>query len=179
MIVLGIDPGGRWTGFAVIDTAHNHAGPHGGPLIATPDLVASSTVERDPEGTMTQVPRGYLLDVVATARELVQLYSVDLVSVERVTPPNWHHRGKAKPVRPDAIIATGVVFGAVFGREYGVPIVAVPNVANGRSLPLDRYPTPIATAGKGNDKRRHERSAYDVALRGPHAVRIATIGGYA
>lgn len=173
MIVVGVDPGARHTGIAVLDTTLAN-GPGGYPPAGgVPHLLASTTVTRTDDGPLTEPPAAYLLDVLAAIVEVVRdetrpfdgLGSVDLIAVEGVTAPHWHNRGKASPIRPDAIIGTAIVYGAVLGRAWGIPLVTVPPGRNGHALPLTAYPAPLATTGRGQDKRRHERSAYDVAHR--------------
>lgn len=174
MIVLGVDPGGRDTGIAVVDVAATAA-------YSTPTLLASTTVHRADDGPLTHVPETYLRDVLAVILTLREdpaglAPDVELIAVEGVEAPNWHHGGKAKPIKPDAIIATAQVLGAVLGRSWTVPVVRVRPGRNGHALPLDAYPGYLATKGKGQDKRRHERSAYDVACQGPAVLRFARAG---
>lgn len=177
MIVVGVDPGARSTGLAVIDTTRN-AG-----MIATPFLAASITVERTDDRPLLEVPAEYLLRVNAAVVDAVREFAGELVAVERVRRPSWHVARGSKSGRggaaadPSAIMATGIVFGAIAGRAWTVPLVAIPPDGNGRVLPLDRYPVPLATTGKGNDKRRHERAAYDVATAGPQVARFAAATG--
>jgi hypothetical protein len=76
-------------------------------------------------------------------------------------------------------MATGIVFGAVLGRDYGVPVVVVPPDGNG-SRPMPSYPAslrPARGAAKGHDSLRHERSAYDVATLGPQYRALARARG--
>lgn len=171
MIVLGIDPGGRWTGLAVVDLTI---------LTSVPPLLASFTVIRPDRGDpMTQVPRYYLDDVVSCAVDAVNRFDVDLIGVEGVNKPGGHAKGRrGHIIDPGPIIATGIVFGAVFGRRYACPCHAVSPGRNGSQIPLNRYPAPLAVTGKGNDKRRHERSAYDVAIGARGGLRLVNEGGY-
>jgi hypothetical protein len=74
-------------------------------------------------------------------------------------------------------MATALVFGAIVGRAWTVPLVAINPGRNGSALPLDQYPDPLATTGKGGDKRRHERSAFDVATQGRVTARFAAVNG--
>lgn len=167
MIVLGVDPGARQTGLAVV-------GPTG-------ELLASATVDRptgptDPD--LLLVPRSYLARVLGACVEAVREHGVDLIGVERVKRPAWRVGGKVKPLDPSAIMATSIVLGAILGRQWTVPVVAIAVQSNGNLRPLPHYPAPLATNGRGHDKRRHERSAYDVADRARATHRFADPEGY-
>lgn len=166
MIVLGIDPGARWSGLAVIDTEQRFPFP----------LLASTTIDRGANtGPLERPPRWYVTGVVAAAVQAVAEYGVELVAVEGIRKPGGHAKGrKGHLIDPAAIMGTAVVFGALFGRSWSVPVTAVPPGGNGQGLPLFRYPEPIATKGLGNDKRRHERSAYDVACQGRTLLRFTS-----
>ena len=172
-VVLGIDPGATATGFAILDERHRRRCPW------------SITVTR-PDGPLLPVPKSYLDDVVATAvtaasTELGFRYDVpegpvELVAIEGIKRPEWRVRGKVKPLDPTAILATAIVFGALYGRAWPMPIAVVPPGRNG-SAPFGVYPPELVSdaerrpgdwqlraAGKG--KLAHERSAWDVALDG-------------
>lgn len=186
MIVLGVDPGARATGLVVVDTDVVPGIP--------PALLGSTTVERPKDGrNLLDVPPEYLRSVIAAMVEAMRQIRdeatleptrhVELIAVERVRRPSWHVARGSKSGKggaaadPTALLATAVVLGAILGRAWTVPVVTVPPDRNGRQLPLDAYPTPLATTGKGQDKRRHERSAYDVACAGPQLHRYATATG--
>lgn len=180
MIALGIDPGARWTGLAVIDYA---AG-------TMPSLLASRTVDRRdesiyvgpaPEGASKladhlDLPAGYLSAVTRAARLLAfdrerwgyptGNRRVETVGVEWLRRPSWRHAGREKPVDPSAVMATAIVLGAIVEafHDVGLPVERIRPMGNGRLFPLAHYPDPIRTTGAGHDKRRHERSAFDVAL---------------
>lgn len=177
MIVLGVDPGGRWTGLALIDTHTNATA--GGSLVATPALLSSTTIERTDDGPPTYVPPHYLRAVNAAIVEALASWPVDLIAVERIERPKGFANGKKHTIDPAPLLAAAIVFGAVAGRAWTVDLVAIRAGGNGYALPLNRYPDPLATAGKGHDKRRHERSAYDVACQGPLGARFANTEGYA
>ena len=161
MIVLGIDPGAVATGLALIDEAP----------FATPLLLDSHTIERGPRaeeetGELVDVPDLYLRHVNADAALWAKNRRVEVVGIEGIRRPSWRHAGKVKPVDPSAIMATGIVLGALRAAMHiaQVPVVIVRPLGNGRLFPLNAYPGPLATDGAGRDKRRHERSAYDVAV---------------
>lgn len=176
MIVCGVDPGSRSTGVAVIDEgARRDSG-----------YLASTTVHRPEDGSeLLEPPRDYLDDVAATILAGIRDHSGDLLAVEGIRRPSWHMDGKAKPTDPSGIIATAIVFGAVFGRPWPVPIVVVPPGGNGRQ-PLAFYPGRLIPPGKtlaqiatmkGKDKLRHERAAFDVAHRARAARTLARLHG--
>ena len=169
MIVIGVDPGGRDTGLVVIDDAPpvTRERPAG-----TIELRWHGTITRPDDGRPIEVvPRSYLLDVLSTVNDLVR--SVDrpsgpvvAIAVEGVVSPTGHAAGrKGHLIKPDGLLATAQVLGAILGRSWSVPVVRVPPGNNGRSLPWTAYPVPIrAKSPAGADNRRHMRSAYDVAL---------------
>lgn len=170
MIVLGIDPGGRWTGYAVIET---------GSSSRPPELVESRTIIRPDRGDlMADVPREHLRDLLEVGLVMATEYAVDLVAVEGVTKPGGHATGRAGHIiNPGPILATGIVYGALAGHPWesdptACPFVRIAPGRNGHLLPLTAYPGKLATTSKGGDKLRHERSAYDVAMMGPQAHAI-------
>lgn len=171
VIVVGVDPGARATGIVVVD----HSG-HPGQLSYRAELVTSTTVTRPlDDGPLVKVPRAYLVDVVATVTAAVRDHAAALLAIEDVNAPSWRHAGKTKPVDPAGIIATAIVLGALRGRAWQLPVVDVAPGGNGRRLPLHAYPDPLCTGGKGHDKRRHERSAFDVAAQAPALHRFDTL----
>lgn len=166
MIVLGVDPGARNTGLAVIDAATFNAGP--------PPLLASYTVTRPADDRPIEaIPRSYLASVNAAIVAALNDFDVKLIGVEGVTRPTGFSKGRVHTLDPGPIIGTALVLGAIIGRTWSVPVYRIPPKGNGHLFPLARYPEPIATKGKGHDKRRHERSAYDVAV----MVRQSAPGG--
>jgi hypothetical protein len=152
VIVLGIDPGSRTTGLAVVDHELGKPSP----------VLWSGTITNP--GDLLDMPEDYLRDVVASALYAVRQYDAERIGVELVKRPSWRVGGKVKPLDPVPIMGTAIVLGAILGRAWTVPIERVQPRGNGHLLPLTRYPDPLATTGKGGDKRRHERSAYDVAV---------------
>lgn len=166
-IVLGIDPGARDTGVVVAAVAP----------ATRPDLLAHTTIPARKGTPLLPVPADYVADVVAACVDAFARHPIQLVAVEGVKAPNWHHRGKAKPIDPSATIATAVVYGAILGRAWPVELVTVDPGNNGARLPAPAYPEPIriAPGGRGHDKRRHERSALDVAMRGDQLARFPAL----
>lgn len=174
MIALGIDPGAKWTGFALIDARL------GGP----PLLLDSLTLDRSVEGPyrpgddLLELEVEYLDAVALTARLFAchDAHTPQVVAVEWLRRPSWRHAGKAKPVDPTAVMATAIVLGVVVDalRDLvvgGHALERVRPMGNGRLLPLPHYPAPLGTTGKGTDKLRHERSAFDVGMMGAQQAR--------
>lgn len=149
MIVVGVDPGARWTGLAIVDGR---------------TLLASCTIERPGASELLDVEPAYLTEIAAGVVDAVRHRGAELLAVERVRRPSWRIKGTEKPLDPTAIMATAVVFGGIIGRGFGVPLVTIPPDGNG-SRPWTTYPAQLRPreGGKGGDKLRHERSAYDVA----------------
>lgn len=149
MKVLGVDPGGRWTGLVVVERGR---------------AVARATVERGSRVGDGSTDHDYLDDVVVELDAAHTRYGVELVAVEDVRRPvpQAGHR----PTNPAGIIAAAVVLGRVIGwaDERGRPVAIVPPGGHGSS-PRAAYPPEL---------RRHERSAYDVALAAPSTIHTAT-----
>lgn len=159
MIVIGIDPGARDTGIAVVAFDGN-----------TPALVSHCTVSRDiyAEGVYLPVAQDYLERIYAA----IAAESADIIGVEGVVPPNLHMGRAAFKTSP--ILATAIVSGYCqsFGKHGR--IIVVPPDGNGAG-PLGAYPTTLVSprerthirwrtnTGDNNGQLRHERSAYDVA----------------
>jgi hypothetical protein len=159
VIVVGVDPGARSTGIAVIRTEPVEKGP--------PVLLRSTTVVRPADAyAIEAIPRSYLHDVMAAIIDAVTTLEVDRIAVEAVTRPTGFSRGRQHSIDPGPLLGTALVLGAILGRQWSVPVYRVTPRGNGRLFPLNAYPATIATTGKGHDKRRHERSAYDVAVMG-------------
>lgn len=157
MIALGIDPGARWTGLALIEDTRD----------GIPRLIASTTIDRGESDDLLDVPDEYLLEITELAIDPFRLRLPDVVGVEWVRRPSWRVKGKAKPLDPSAIMATALVVGAVYhhlAHHVDCPVERIRPLGNGRLLPLRSYPNPLGTDGKGTDRLRHERSAYDVAM---------------
>lgn len=160
-IVLGVDPGLRETGLALVDGR---------------TLLAAGTVTRDgppvPIGRQLTGVDGltYLDRLGSTLDGLEQLVVAPrrlLVAVEDVVNPS-PHMGTTNPA---GIIATAVALGYVIGWAEaidGVELVTVRPARNGAGIAA-QYPAQLLDRGgkvSPGGKRRHERSAYDVALAG-------------
>jgi len=159
-VVIGVDPGARSTGIAVVDLAR---GTDDGP----PPLLWSQTVARIvDESLIENPPPSYLHAVVYAVACLTDEHRPALIAVEGIARPRWHNGGKASPIDPAPLLGTAQVVGALLAASTiaGSPVTRVRPGRNGHLFPLTRYPDRLATQGKGQDSRRHERSAYDVAV---------------
>lgn len=187
MIVVGVDPGARSTGIAVVDLA----GDRDRWGQARPTLLASTTVERSGDEPLLEVSPHYLATVVAAVRDAIRVTPdgiesssvADVVAVERITRPRQHLDGtRARGGRggaaadPTALLATAVVLGAILGRSWApADLVVVPNKGNGRGATV-AYPPELLDrdhVARPGGKRRHERAAYDVALAAPLSLNLA------
>lgn len=158
MIVVGVDPGARNTGIAVIDYTVLRPG--------VPKLIASTTISRPDDGYRIEaVPRAYLQVVLGSVLEAVVDHGAAGIGCEGIHSPTGHAKGRGGHIiNPGPLLATAQVVGAIIGRMWRVPCYRIEPLGNGHLFPLHVYPDPIGTRGKGNDKRQHERSAFDVAL---------------
>lgn len=172
MIVLGIDPGARGTGIALVDTAKR-------------GVVVSTTVRRSDE-PLVQVSPEHLDDLTATldglrdgARGTGQ--PVELLAVEGVVAPSPHaNRANGRATtNVEAILAAAQVLGVVLAWAHGtgIPLVVIRPGKNG-SGPLGGYPADLVTAAErratgwqfrpaGKGRLKDQRSAYDVAMAAP------------
>lgn len=157
-LALGVDPGYRDTGIVVIAAA---------PLGCTPTLLANVTIHRDEPAKAGQslTDGGYLDDIERTLEILCNTHAISFVGVEDVVAPTPH----MGVTNPTGIIGTALTAGDVRAwlRARFVPsrVVMVRPARNG-SLPAAAYPPELLDRGgkaAPGGKRRHERSAFDVA----------------
>lgn len=160
MIVLGIDPGARETGWCVVDTS-------------TREVLHHDVVERASGGPLLPVPTEYLdaVATIVTVREAVNP-RIDLIAVETIVRPSWHMAGRAA-ANPEALLACAVVAGAAIAAHCAVDVVQVRPGRNGSNF-LGTYPPQLVSDAErrkagwqmrvGEGRLRHARSAYDVAL---------------
>ena len=140
-VVIGVDPGGRETGIVLVNRGH----------LVDHEVI---TLKAPPK---TWPTREYLDAVVAAVRSRLDEFDADLVTLEGLKEPNPH----LGMTSTRGLISTATVFGAVqitFECEVVQP--------GGHGLgPPGAYPEAIRipAGGKGNDKLRHCRSAYDIA----------------
>lgn len=151
MIVIGVDPGGRWTGLVVRDLA----------LAGHDQLVALQVYER-PRGAGRAVPGA---DYLTAVLEWIASWFVDgaMVAIEEATAPTGFRDGERAPITPGSLIGLGAVYGAVVGRYPNTVVVPPGGLGQG---PLRAYPPALVgsreTTGSGG-RLRHARSAWDVA----------------
>jgi hypothetical protein len=155
MIVLGIDPGAKFTGLCLID----------GREVISHSTICGKGITR----------RGYAREVIQEAFAMLDLRAarVDLIAVEDVVKPSWYINGKASPMDPETLIGVSHILGAVESTDWDPPLALVRPGGNG-SRPFGAYPEELVSdnerraarwqlkpAGKG--KLCHARSGYDVA----------------
>ena len=146
-VIVGVDPGGRYTGVVVRQGDQ---------------LLYSDTLERI---TAAEMPdRLYIRSVVQRVMRLVDEHGAEAVAVESVQRPSpfMGKSGNVSFSNVTGILGTAAVYGAVLAV---LPAVEVPPGGNG-SGHLAAYPIelrPTRGSGAGKDKKRHMRSAWDVA----------------
>lgn len=126
------------------------------------DLLYHDTMERITAGDMPD--RLYIRSVVLRLVRLVEEYGADVVAVESVQKPSpfMGKQGNVSFSNVTGILGTAAVYGAVLAV---LPAVEVPPGGNGSGA-LVAYPVelrPTRGSGAGKDKKRHMRSAWDVA----------------
>ena len=142
---VGVDPGGRTTGVVLVD--------QGGALLAHAQLTRK---ERVGDGSVSVA---YVDRVIGACRRLVDECAAagegaPLVAVEDVRRPV--PQAGSRPTNPAGIIAASWVAGAVieWARAAGLVVDVVEPAGHGAQTAA-AYPAAL---------RRHERSAWDVAM---------------
>jgi hypothetical protein len=152
-MVVGVDPGGRATG--VVARTGN-------------DVAAAAVVTRCGDGVMPDA--AYLNEVLDTVHDYAEGLGATVVAVEGVNEPSWYLNGKVSPANVGGLMATCVVLGAVMA-VFPAAVVVAPNRHG--AAPLGAYPPALRPAtgkGKGHDRLRHARSAFDVAHGARNAI---------
>lgn len=163
MIVLGIDPGARWTALVVRDGDR---------------LLAHKVTDRDALTVWTPLVR-YAQDVVAIARAIRVDTAVDVTGVEGVVAPRPHAAPGKGPRLTDVgpTIETAWVAGAL---THALGAVVVEPSGFGAPAPNRRvleamYPAdligPRETTGSGKSRWQHLRAAWDIAGAVPAELR--------
>jgi hypothetical protein len=157
-LIVGVDPGSRNTGVVVRQGIV---------------LVDFETVIR--VGSEDLPLAGYLQEVLRVVLGFWQKYVAELVAIEAVVAPSPFQGRESGPgfSNLDGILGTAMVVGAVEG--FFPHAIRVQPARMGQA-PLSTYPDalrPRAGKGKGKDKLRHVRSAWDVAGAAEGAARIA------
>lgn len=156
MRVLGVDPGGAHTGYAIVDDGGT--------------LVAWWLHDRDGDSLDRWVGQ-----CAQSALTLASAHQPDVVAVEGTNQPTGHMgMTSVAGLLDTAWTAGGIV--AVCG-DYRIPLVVVPPGGHG-SNPLAVYPPQLVgeRERKGAGRLRHVRSAFDVALAGRLLHRAAQAG---
>lgn len=153
LAVVGIDPGGRESAVVV----------RRGPL-----LVASQVLKRAGAGKLPD--SRYLGQVVDVAGDYVAANLENgqrpVVAVEGVEEPSWYMNGKVSPANMGGLMATCMVLGAIMA-VFPDAVVVRPR-RHGQAA-ISAYPEelrPVRGSGKGKDRLRHARSAWDIAQHG-------------
>jgi hypothetical protein len=164
LTVIGVDPGARETGLVLGQWA-------AGRLTLTDHRV----VRRVDARPVLDVPTAYLAELVAKLRSWTT-GGPGLVAIEGVTVPHPH--GRRGLISPAAPMATAVVFGAVLGQAWPWPVTVIAPAQHGK-LPAGCYPPGIRgrPGGKGADRLRHCRSAWDVARAAAAQTRVTAAPG--
>lgn len=158
---IGIDPGGRDTGITAIrgDAVLHHS------------IVTRAGDDPIPDAAYVRS----VVDVVQGIDAWLTLSADQVViAVEGVTAPNpqLRRRDGNSLTNPAGIIGAAMVLGGIVGR-WATAIV-VPPGRNGSHV-LDAYPAelrPTRGQGRGHDRLRHCRSAFDVARAASFVHRI-------
>lgn len=145
-LVVGVDPGGRWTGL----------------VARRGDELLDHAVLESPMGGEAMVPSDYLVTIIGWIGHWMDEMDADLVGMERATKPAGRRRdGEVEPIAPGSLIGLGMVCGAVLV-NYPDTII----VPQSGTDPLYAYPKalvgPRETTGTGG-RLRHARSAWSVA----------------
>lgn len=156
-VVVGVDPGGRQTGIVV---------RYGDTCLAA-DLLTRDGPETFPKAD-------YLAEVIDAIGGLVVYASQEApdagwprVAVEGVVHPSGHVR----MINAAGLLGTACVLGAVLA-HYPAALV-VPPASHGAG-PRSAYPAALwpPTEKRGTGRRRHLRSAWDIAEAGAFLARL-------
>lgn len=172
-LILGVDPGFRETGLVLI------AWPEG-------ELLDRVTVNRPgpPVPPGRQLLASHDADAYLSALRLA-LHNLSqhsserplAVAVEDVIAPSPH----VGMTNPTGLLGTAITLGYViaWAELRGVPIARVRPSRHGNGVP-QQYPSELLDRGgtvAAGGKRRHERSAYDVALHAGGLLRLGRLYG--
>jgi hypothetical protein len=158
MIVIGIDPGAKYTGVSVRN-------------ISTDEILLSSTYVKPKETEIVS----WAIEVSARIQtDVADLFPEAKIGIEGLAAPRGYNNGKLAPLNPKYLIFAGIVLGAVAQRFSNA--VIVPPGHNGTSrtgypdVLCGRRPKDLPGFAKGAGTRNHEKSAYDVAGEVPFLV---------
>lgn len=158
MIVIGIDPGARYTGVSVRDLSENK-------------ILLSSTYVK-PEETYIFSWANELAETIQ--REVVEKFPEAKIGIEGISDPKGYSNGKKSPINPKHIIRAGIVAGALSMKFSDAVIVPPGRNGSSRTGYPDalngRRPKDLPGTAKGAGTRNHEKSAYDVAGEVPFRI---------
>lgn len=153
IVIVGIDPGARYTGLSIIDGDENI-------------LLASTIVRPVDEDNFIKWSK----ELATIIDDLIKDTPYIALGIEGVTEPKGFKNGVRSPMNPRDILRTGVVVGAL-SMHYKDAIIIRPG-GNGSRHDDDypasltgRRPANLPGDGGGSGTRRHEKSAFDVALK--------------
>lgn len=140
--VVGVDPGGRYTGVV---------------RLLSGDKLASAVVLRRTTGD--DFPdTAYIHEVIDEIA--AQAERSDIVAVEGLSEPSSHINGELSIINVKGVMGVAMVYGAVLARWPRA--IIVPPGGNG-ALPDYAYPEPIRKYARLGGPSDHARSAFDVA----------------
>jgi hypothetical protein len=142
LTVLGVDPGGKWTGMVL--RAH------------TGDVIVNVLGIRDDDEPIHE----YGAAMRETLFELGDGHQIDAIALEGLTEPNPH----MGMINVGGLLDTAVVYGAIGAWPWPVPVYIVEPGGHG-SAPLAAYPGELIgeREKKGTGVLKHCRSAWDIA----------------
>lgn len=142
MIVVGVDPGGKYSGIVTRD----------GDVCSTACVITRTAPGPFPD-------QFYIHEVLDEISE--RIHGADVLALEGLVEPKGHNpRGDKTYMSIAGLIGTGMIFGAVIARWPAA--IIVPPGGNG-SLPDVAYPVAIRRYGRIGGPTVHARSAWDVA----------------
>lgn len=150
-VVIGVDPGARYTGVVVRDG----------------DCVLhAETIVRPLE---LQSPTEWALKVTERLAEIIKIHGGKIpMGVEGISDPKGFQNGKRAALNPRDIIRAGIVLGAVVALWPDAVVVAPGKNGSQHytkypSVLIGKRPADLPGSTNGAGTRDHEQSAYDVA----------------
>lgn len=148
-VVLGIDPGARYTGVVLRDN----------------DTVLFSSILVRPK---EMEPLPWAVSVVEQIKEIHHAFPNAKVAIEGISDPKGFNRGKRAAINPRDIMRAAAVAGGC--AVAFVDSVIIPPGGNGSQdisqypdCLIGRRPKDLPGSNKGAGTRSHEQSAFDVA----------------
>jgi len=150
-IVMGIDPGAKYTGVSVRN-------------MITDEILWSSTYVKPAETPM--FIWGWELGELIE-NDILSLFPTAKIGIEGIAAPRGFSNGKKSPINPKYVIFAAIVAGMLAQRFPDAVIVAPGHNGTSRSGYPDvlngRRPKTLPGSALGAGTRNHEKSAYDVA----------------